>query len=111
MKTGDVLRVRVSYGEGLAAHTGLESCACGRKGVGEALARERVGRVLSREIELCVQGAQAFHLAEGNMRRSALARHGSTLRGLRPRACTEARYAGIGRSRTWPRQMVARSAL
>lgn len=38
-----------SYGEGLATHTGPESCAVARKGGGEALTGGRAGRVLSRE--------------------------------------------------------------
>jgi hypothetical protein len=42
--------MRVLYGEGLASHTGSESCAGAREGVGEALTGECVGRVLSREI-------------------------------------------------------------
>lgn len=38
-----------SYGEGVASHTGPESCVDARKGGGEALTGVRVGRVLSRE--------------------------------------------------------------
>ncbi len=38
------------YGEGVASHTGPESCACGRKGMGEALTGEHVGWVWSSEI-------------------------------------------------------------
>ena len=38
-----------SYGEGLATHTGPESCVAARKGRGEALTGGRAGRVLSRE--------------------------------------------------------------
>ena len=37
-------------GEGVANHTDPESCAGGRKSVGEALTGERAGRVLSSEI-------------------------------------------------------------
>ena len=43
--------MRVSYSEGVALHTGPESCTFVRKGEGEALTGERAGRVLSREIE------------------------------------------------------------
>ena len=39
-----------SYGEGVAIHTGPESCAVVRKGGGEALTGGSAGRVLSREI-------------------------------------------------------------
>ena len=42
--------MKVSYGEGLATHTGSESCIGVRKGVGEALTGVRIGQVLSREI-------------------------------------------------------------
>ena len=43
--------MKVSYGEGLAIHTGSESCTGARKGAGEALTGVRTGQVLSREIE------------------------------------------------------------
>ena len=38
------------YGEGLASHTGPESCADGREAAGEALTGEDAGQVLSSEI-------------------------------------------------------------
>jgi hypothetical protein len=38
-----------SYGEGVAIHTGPESCVVARKGGCEALTGERTGRVFSRE--------------------------------------------------------------
>jgi hypothetical protein len=41
--------MKESYGEGLASHTGPESCAAVREGDREALTGERAGRVLSRE--------------------------------------------------------------
>lgn len=41
--------MRDPYGEGLATHTGLESCGVLRKGWAEALTGESAGRVLSRE--------------------------------------------------------------
>jgi hypothetical protein len=41
--------MKESYGEGLAPHAGLESCAVTRKGRGEALTKVRIGQVLSRE--------------------------------------------------------------
>jgi hypothetical protein len=37
------------YGEGVATHTGPESCVGARKGDGEALTGVRTGRVFSRE--------------------------------------------------------------
>ena len=44
--------MKESYGEGIANHTGPESCGGARKGVGEALTGEGAGRVFSRERKL-----------------------------------------------------------
>ncbi len=44
--------MKESYVKGLATHNGPESCGDARKGDGEALTGERVGWVLSREMEL-----------------------------------------------------------
>jgi hypothetical protein len=41
--------MKESYGEGVASHTGPESCATVCEGGSEALTGERAGRVLSRE--------------------------------------------------------------
>ena len=41
--------MKESYVEGLAAHSGPESCAAAREGRSEALTGVRAGRVLSRE--------------------------------------------------------------
>ena len=43
--------MEVSYGEGVAIHTGSESCIGSRKGAGEALTGVRTGQPWSREIE------------------------------------------------------------
>jgi len=48
--------MKVSYGEGLAPHTGPKSCVGVREGAGEALAGVRAGPVLSREINPPPQG-------------------------------------------------------
>ena len=40
--------MKKSYGEGLATHTGPESCGAARKGGDEAMTGERAGRVFSR---------------------------------------------------------------
>ena len=57
--------MRVSYGEGLASHSGPESCVCIRKGVGEAL----TGGAASRDIEPRKshrdRDASAVHWSEG----------------------------------------------
>lgn len=52
--------MKVPYGEGLATHTGPESCAGYREGPGEALTGERAGRVLSREIHEPLRGADVL---------------------------------------------------
>jgi RNA-directed DNA polymerase len=44
--------MKESYGEGIASHTGPESCAAVRKDGREALTGERAGWVLSRETNL-----------------------------------------------------------
>ena len=54
--------MEVSYGEGVATHTGPESCAVDREVGGEALTGERAGRVLSREIHEPLQGADAVEV-------------------------------------------------
>ena len=88
--------MEVSYGEGLASHTGPESCADAREGRGEALTGERAGRVLSREICGQLRGADAVETG-GRPHRSRRQRetradparsetpstHGSTSRGSR----------------------------
>lgn len=51
--------MQVSYGEGVATHTGPESCAVVREGGGEALTGERAGRALSRERCGQLRGADA----------------------------------------------------
>ena len=43
--------MKESYGEGVAIHTGPESCVAVREGGGEALTGGRAGWVLSREID------------------------------------------------------------
>lgn len=75
--------MKVSYGEGVANHTGLESCAVHREVCGEALTKVCTGQPLSRESTL-FQGADAV-IVSG--RQHALARHASAgvaLRGQRP---------------------------
>jgi hypothetical protein len=51
--------MKESYGEGLATHTGPESCAGDREAVGEALTGVSAGSVLSREIIGQLRGADA----------------------------------------------------
>jgi hypothetical protein len=52
--------MKESYGEGVASHTGPESCVVDREVGGEALTGVRAGRVLSREISgFQLRGADA----------------------------------------------------
>jgi len=50
--------MKESYVEGLASHSGPESCVVAREGTGEALTGVRAGRVLSRERNI-LRGADA----------------------------------------------------
>ena len=56
-KTREMLRMKVSCSEGIAIHTGPESCILIREGGSEALTGVRAGRVLSRESESPLRGA------------------------------------------------------
>ncbi len=47
--------MKESYVEGLAAHSGPESCVVAREGRGEALTGVRAGRVFSRERKPCLR--------------------------------------------------------
>ena len=57
--------MKESYVEGLATHSGLESCGVSREGGIEALTGVRAGRVFSRERSK-VRDAHAVGRAEGN---------------------------------------------
>jgi len=94
--------MKVSYGEGVATHTGPESCGVVRKGSVEALTGVRAGRVSSRERN-SLRGADAVK-ESGRQHRDCLdmARDRRTLRGRRPRARTEAPRARTGRSVACP---------
>ena len=75
--------MQVSYGEGVANHTALESCATYREVRGEALTKVCTGQPLSREITL-FQDADAVIVGG---RQDAKVRYASTyavLRGQRP---------------------------
>ena len=61
--------MEVSYGEGVANHTGPESCAVDREVGGEALTGECAGRVLSREISGQLRGADVVDMG-GRLHRS-----------------------------------------
>ena len=53
--------MEVPYGEGVASHTGPESCVDARKGIDEALTGEVRAGLLSRERYSKLQGADAVH--------------------------------------------------
>ena len=53
--------MEVPYGEGLATHTGPESCVCSRKVMGEALTGGVRAGLLSHERCGKLQGAHAVH--------------------------------------------------
>ena len=90
--------MKESYGEGVAIHTGPESCGGDSNVMAEALTGVRTGRVLSREILLKSRVPTSWDVTEGNISRVAIARRGWTLRGRRPRARTETPLTGTGRS-------------
>ena len=58
--------MQVSCSEGVANHTGPESCVGVREDAGEALTGERIGQPSSRE-NLIVPDADVFRITEGNM--------------------------------------------
>jgi len=74
--------VKVHCGEGVAIHTGPESCGACREARVEALTGVRIGQPLSRESLLW--GADAVETAEGNMAGGVIASRPTTPRGLRP---------------------------
>ena len=117
--------MKVSYSEGVAIHTGPESCTFVRKGEGEALTGERAGQVWSREIEppsrkrWPLPGADAVELSgRRNWKRrycetlvdlarsKTLRMYASTLSGNREISCLSVREQitdRIGKSKDAPR--------
>ena len=75
--------VRVHCTEGVANHSGPESCAVACEGGGEALTGVRIGQPSSRERSL-IPGADTVHNVEGNTDGRASASARTTRRGLRP---------------------------
>jgi hypothetical protein len=64
-KAGEVLWMKVPYGEGVASHTGPESCGCIRKDALEALTGVRAGWPLNPEMHSSGM-PRLSTLAEGN---------------------------------------------
>ena len=75
--------MKVHYGEGVATHTGPESCALRREASREALTGVCVGQVVSGESNV-VRGADAVVAAEGNRGGCDSARIRTTPRRLGP---------------------------
>jgi hypothetical protein len=82
-ETGKEQMVQVHYGEGIANHTGPESCAVHREVCGEALTGERAGQPLSRET-FHIQDADVVTFAEGKTNGCDIASARTVLRGRRP---------------------------
>jgi hypothetical protein len=117
--------MKVSYSEGVAIHTGSESCMFVGNGGGEALTGVRAGRVLSREIEppsrkrWPLRGADAVELSGRQnwgcrygetpldpVRSETLRMYASTLSGSREIPCLsvgEGITDRIGKSKDAPR--------
>ena len=91
------------YGEGVASHTGPESCVDGRKAIGEALTGVRAGWVLSRENRIASECRRCPHKRKATPGSSLSRDVDRTLRGLRPHARTETPRTEPGRSHAWPR--------
>ena len=102
--------MKVPYGEGVAIHTGPESCGGVREDMAEALTGDCVGQVLSRERKYYFRMPTTSICAEGNTVHGDIASDGLILRGLRPWACTKASRTGTGRSHTRPRKLALGSA-
>jgi hypothetical protein len=100
--------MKVSYGEGVASHTGPASCGGARESVPEALTGERAGWVLSHEI-VNVRSADGVRPPQGHTGRIAIARFVRAPRGLRPQARTEASHTEAGRPQVRPRSIGVRA--
>ncbi len=101
--------MKESYVEGLATHSGPESCVVVRKGTGEALTGVRAGRVLSRE-RTFLRGADAVRrsgrpdsvhryreMHRGPARSETPCMHGNTSRENREIPCPPAADGAAGR--------------
>jgi len=84
------------YGEGLASHTGPESCVVSREAGREALTGAHAGGVLIREMP-GNQGADLVYSWGRQHWRARYREHPLDLRGQRPPTCMEPPRAGTGR--------------
>ena len=100
--------MQVSHSEGLANHTGPESCVGIREDAGEALTGERIGQPSSRE-SLIFPDADVVEITEGNMG-SAITRAPAQSGVVEDPEHVEALRTGTGRPRVWPADGHRRSA-
>ena len=96
--------MKVLCGEGLATHSGPESCVCIRKDVGEALTGGAASRAIEPRKSHREQDASAVHLSEGQYQVNREGEVDRVLRGRRPRARAQTFHAGTERSWTWPNE-------
>ena len=89
--------MKESYGEGLANHTGLESCGGDSNVMAEALTEEHTGGLSSSEIS-SFRVPTMFTEWEGNTRGSVIASCYLDSAESKNLACVEAPNAGTGRS-------------
>jgi hypothetical protein len=95
------------YSEGIANHTGPESCVGSPRGGGEALTGVRAGWAFNREKRRSAGADRLGRVWKATSDRPLrYARSVRTPRGRRPHARTETPRTGIGRSRLWPGKMV-----
>ena len=103
--------MKESHGEGLATHTGPESCGASREGGVEALTGVRTGQDIEpRKLAYTGTPTLSCH-AEGNNRCTVKARCIGVRRGHRPYARSETPRSGAGRSHVFPRQNSARGRI
>jgi hypothetical protein len=96
--------MKESHGEGLATHTGPESCGASREGGVEALTGVRAGQDIEPR-KFAYSGKPTLSCyAEGNNRCTDKARCTGGPRGHRPCARSETPRSGAGRSHVFPRQ-------
>src|ERR671931_710598 len=92
--------MKESYGEGVATHTGPESCVVVRKGDGEALTGGKAGRVLSREISTPWPKPRALRGADAVRRQRKATPDAPRARGAAgPRAVRDPVHARTHRAR------------
>lgn len=96
--------MKESYSEGIANHTGPESCVGGREADGEALTGVRTGWVLNRERYFTSGCRRIFSHAEGNTLGIAIAKMlKDPARSQTPRTC------GNSMHRSWEIPCLARA--